>query len=297
MKKEFKKVLSCVIAAGLTAVFFTGCGNNSSAAADSSIEFNSADATSTENSSADTVETADAVSTGENYEGALSGKTLSVGCDVSFVPFCYPDDTDTYVGFDIDLMDAMSKYLGFEYTLQPMEFTALLSSVQTKKLDLGTAGITIKPEREEVMDFSDPYYDAGLQILVKNDSDIKDFSDLSGKKLALKQGTAAVDFIEENYPDAQITEFPTSDEAYLEVSRGAADAAVFDSPNMLYYCQQNPDADCKVVGTLQDACQYGILFPSGSEYTKYFNAALAEFRKDGTYNDIYTKWFGAVPEE
>ena len=229
----------------------------------------------------------------EKYKDILKGTTLQIGCDVSFVPFTFPDKDDKYTGFDIDLIDAMADYLGFKYELQPMEFTALLASVQTKKLDLGTAGITITDEREKVMDFTDPYYDAGLQILVRNDSDIKDFDNLtSGVTVVTKQGTASADYLAQNCPDATVTEFPTSDEAYLEVSRGSAQAAVFDAPNMLYYCKTNPNAGCKVVGSLVDACQYGILFPDGSENTKYFNAALAKFEEDGTYDSIYQKWFG-----
>ncbi len=228
----------------------------------------------------------------DKYKDILKGTTLQIGCDVSFVPFTFPDKDDKYTGFDIDLIDAMADYLGFKYELQPMEFTALLASVQTKKLDLGTAGITITDEREKVMDFTDPYYDAGLQILVRNDSDIKDFDNLtSGVTVATKQGTASADYLAQNCPDATVTEFPTSDEAYLEVSRGSAQAAVFDAPNMLYYCKTNPNAGCKVVGSLVDACQYGILFPDGSENTKYFNAALAKFEEDGTYDSIYQKWF------
>lgn len=305
MKKRYTRIIGMVSAAALTGAMLAGCGSSgsssaasSAAVADSSPEASGAaesEAASVSGTAAEASDT-EAVSAAGDAAGALSGRGLSIGCDVSFVPFCFPDENDVYTGFDIDLMDAFADYLGFTYELQPMEFTALLASVQTSKVDLGTAGITITQEREDVMDFSEPYYDAGLQILVRNDSDITDFADLSGKKVATKQGTASVDFLAANVPDADVVEFPTGDEAYLEVSRGAAEAAVFDSPNMLYYCATNPDAGCKVVGTLQDACQYGILFPSGSELTPYFNAALDTFRADGTYDSIYEKWFGSGAE-
>lgn len=286
-----KRLFSILLTGAICGTMLGGCGNSganepaATAAEEKDTTEDVADVTET-----DAVESASVGIT--DYEGSLAGTTLTIGTDVSFVPFCFPDENDVYTGFDIDLIAAVSEYLGFEYELSPMDFTALLASIQTSKIDLGTAGITMTEEREEVMDFADAYYDAGLQIFCSVDSDITGFDDLAGKKLALKEGTAAVAFIEENYPDASVTTFPTIDEAYLEVQRGAADATVFDSPNMLYYVNQNTNCGCHVVGELADACQYGILFPAGSEYTEYFNAALAELRANGTYDSIYNTWFG-----
>lgn len=234
----------------------------------------------------DTTETA-------SIDGALEGVTLQIGTDTSFVPFCYPDDDNEYIGFDIDMIEAFSEKLGFEYELSPMDFTALLMSVQSEKLDMGAAGITIKPEREEVMDFSSPYYDAGLLVMVnKENTDISEVTDLEGKTVALKEGTSSVDYITENVPQATVTSFPNIENAYLEVERGAADAVVYDSPNILFYLNQTPDSNCKVVGEMFDGAQYGYVFQKGSEYTPLFDQALEEFRADGTYDEIYEKWFG-----
>lgn len=229
----------------------------------------------------------------KDYKGSMDGVSLKVGTDTSFVPFCFPDDNNVYTGFDIDLLAKLSDYLGFEYELAPMDFTALLMSVQTGKLDMGMAGITITDERKEVMDISDPYYDAGLQIFVKEDNnEIKSLEDLEGKTIALKEGTAAVEYVNENVSDCKTTTFPNIDSAYLEVQRGAADAVVYDAPNMLYYVSQNPDSGCKVVGDLMDGCQYGIVLQKGSDYTEEINGALAAFKEDGTYDELYTKLFG-----
>ncbi|NLD11627.1 MAG: transporter substrate-binding domain-containing protein [Clostridiales bacterium] len=231
----------------------------------------------------------------ESIDGSLNGVTLKIGTDTSFVPFCYPDDNNEYTGFDIDMIKALSEKLGFEYELSPMDFTALLMSVQTNKLDMGAAGVTITDERKEVMDFSDPYYDAGLLIMVnKDNTDINSIEDLAGKIVALKEGTASVDYVSENVPDAEIVTFPNIENAYLEVGRGTADAVVYDTPNILFYLNQNPDSNCKAVGENFDACQYGYVFQKGSEYTSIFNAALEEFKADGTYDNIYEKWFGSA---
>lgn len=275
-----RKLLLCLLTASVIgSVCATGCGSSSE--------------DSTENTASSSSEEAQE----SDYEGSLEGVTLAVGCDTSFVPFCFPDDDNNYVGFDIDLLAAFSDYLGFDYELQPMDFTALLMSVQSGQLDMAMAGITITDERQEVMDISDPYYNAGLQIFVKeNDDSISQISDLEGKTVALKEGTASVTYINENVSNCTIITFPNIENAYLEVQRGTADAVVYDSPNELYYLSQNPDCDCKVVGDLVDACQYGVVLQKNSDYTEYINAALEQFHENGTYEAIYQKWFGTESE-
>lgn len=293
MKKSMiKKLLATTLTVAMVGSL-AACGSATEEVSTEKAPVEEAEAVVEETTTAEVEETTE-VTAETDYANILAGTTLSVGTDVSFVPFEFPDENDVYVGFDMDLIAAMSDYLGFEYTMEPMDFTAMLMSVQTNKLDVGVAGITMTDEREEVMDFSLPYYDAGIQILVKEDSEITSFSELADKTLALKEGTASLTFCEERFPDAKIISFSTIDEAYLEVARGAADACVFDAPNMLYYVSQNPDCGCKVVGELEDACQYGILFPAGSANKEYFDAALTKFKEDGTYDAIYEKWFGTA---
>ncbi len=278
-----KKIVGMLLTATLGIIGLTACGSSTSATTSAA----SADTTTAE------TEAAAETTASTDYKDALADKKLIVGCDTSFVPFCFPDDSNQYTGFDIDMLAAFSDYLGFEYELQPMDFTALLMSVQTSKIDMAVAGITITEDRAKVMDISDPYYDAGLQIFVKEDSDITSLADLEGKTLALKEGTASIQFVADNVKNCTVTSFPNVESAYLEVERGAADAVIFDSPNMKYYLSQNPDSGCKVVGDLMDGCQYGAMLQKGSEYTEYINAALAALKADGTYDTIYEKWFGA----
>ncbi len=285
-----KKIVGMLLTAAMGITALTACGS-------STPETTSAAAAGTEASteaaaSTDTTASADTEAAAKDYKNSLAGKKVIVGCDTSFVPFCFPDDDNKYIGFDIDMLAAYSDYLGFDYELQPMDFTALLMSVQTNKIDMAMSGITITEDRAKVMDISDPYYDAGLQIFVRDDSDISRLSDLEGKTLALKEGTASVQFVADNVKNCTVTSFPNIESAYLEVERGAADAVVYDAPNMKYYVSQNPDSGCKVVGDLMDGCQYGVMLQKGSEYTEYINAALAALKADGTYDSLYEKWFG-----
>lgn len=237
-----------------------------------------------------------AVALGLSACGSDSGsdKPLRVATDTAFVPFEFKEG-DKYVGFDIDLWDAISEKAGFEYELAPMDFNGILTSLQTGQADVGIAGITITDERKQTVDFSDGYYDSGFLVMVPADSDIKGVEDLGGKTVAMKTGTAAADWAKANLPDTEARLFPNIDNAYLELEAGGVDAAMHDSPNVLYYIKENGEGRVKAVGETQMAQQYGIAFAKGSEHVEPVNTALAELKSDGTYEEIYVKWFGEAP--
>jgi len=213
---------------------------------------------------------------------------LVVATDTAFVPFEFKEG-DKYVGFDIDMWDAIAQEIGVTYTLQPMDFNGIIPALQTKQVD-------IKAERQKVIDFSDGYYDSGFLLMVPADSDIKGAADLKGKTLAVKTGTSATDYAKEHFTETELRQFPNIDNAYLELQTGRVDAAMHDTPNVLYYVATAGGGKVKAVGEQMMAHQYGIGFPKGSELVAKVNAALANMKKDGRYNAIYKKWFGAEPQ-
>lgn len=219
---------------------------------------------------------------------------LVVATDTAFVPFEFKEG-DQYVGFDIDLWDTIAKDIGVTYELRPMDFAGIIPALQTGQVDVALAGITIKPERQAVIDFSDGYYDSGLLLMVPTDSAITGAADLAGKKLAVKTGTSSSDYAEENFKDTELRKFPNIDNAYLEVRTGGVDAAMHDTPNVLYYIAKAGNGQVKAVGEPMMAHEYGIAFPKGSELTPRVNEALAKMKADGRYDALYEKWFGTKP--
>ena len=226
--------------------------------------------------------------------GAAQAETLIVATDTAFVPFEFKQG-DKYVGFDIDMWDAIAKEIGVEYELQPMDFNGILPALQTNNVDVALAGITIKDERKKVIDFSDGYYDSGFMIMVAADSDITGSADLDGKSLAIKTGTSAADYAKANFTGTELRQFPNIDNAYLELVTGRVDAAMHDTPNVLYFANTAGKGKVKVVGEQMMAHEYGIGFPKGSELVPQVNKALANMKQDGRYNAIYEKWFGTLP--
>ena len=225
---------------------------------------------------------------------ARAATPLIVAVDTAFVPFEFKKD-DKYVGFDIDLWDAIAKDLKLDYKLQPMDFSGILPALQTKNVDVALAGITITDERKKAIDFSDGYYDSGFMLMVPKNSTIKGASDLKGKSLALKIGTSAATYAKENFSGTETRLFPNIDSAYLELQTGRVDAAMHDTPNILYYIATAGKGRVKAVGTQMMAQQYGIAFPKGSPLVVQVNAALAKIKSDGRYVVIYKKWFDAEP--
>lgn len=227
-----------------------------------------------------------------------AAEKLQAVTDPSFVPFEMMDQkTGKMVGFDMDILAEVAKRAGFEYDLRTMDFNGIIPAVQTGNADVALAGITITEEREKIVDFSDPYYDSGLRILVPAPSDADDISDLKGKKIGTKIGSTSFNFLQAELGDgADITPYPGSADMYMALMSGSVDAVFYDAPNVGYFAKTKGGDKVKTVGPLYEGQQYGIAFVDGSKWVEPANKALASMREDGTYAEIYTKWFGAMPD-
>lgn len=225
-----------------------------------------------------------------------AAEKLVVATDTAFVPFEFAQDGE-YVGFDIDMWTMIAEELELDFELRPMDFNGIIPGLQTGQLDVALAGITIREDRAEVIDFSDGYYESGFRIMVPIDSDIESAEDLAGKTLAVRTGTSAADYARDNFTDTQLRQFPNIDNAYLELRTGRVEAAMHDTPNVLYYIATAGDGQVKAVGEQMMAHEYGIAFPKGSELVEPVNGVLAAMREDGRYDEIYAKWFGEAPSK
>ncbi len=125
--------------------------------------------------------------------------TVNVATDPSFVPFEMLDpDTGEMIGFDMDIINEVAERAGFEVNLTTMEFSGIIPAVQTGSQEIAIAGTTITEERAQVVDFSDPYYDSGLQIIVRADNEeVSSIEDLEGLSVATKIGSTSYDFLQQ----------------------------------------------------------------------------------------------------
>lgn len=226
--------------------------------------------------------------------------SVNVATDPSFVPFEMMDqETGEMVGFDMDIINEVAERAGFEVNLTTMEFSGIIPAVQTGSQEIAIAGTTITEERAEVVDFSDPYYDSGLRIIVRADNDsVETLEDLQDLAVGTKIGSTSYDYLQQELgEDADITPFPGTADMYMALLGRNVDAVLYDAPNVAYFSQTRGEGRTKVVGPLYEGQQYGIVFHKGSEWVEPTNEALAAMKEDGTYDEIYTKWFGEAPSE
>lgn len=222
---------------------------------------------------------------------------LTVATDNGYVPFEFIDEeSGDLVGFDIDLVTALAEETGYEIEFETLEFDGIVAGISSGRFDVAIAGMTITEEREEEIDFTQPYYEAGLILAVKEGTEgIDSIDDVDGKTVATRNGSTSQDYLEEN-TDAEIEAFPAITEAYQNVLADRADAVLYDLPNVQYYSEKDADGEIETVGDKLTGEDYGVAFTKGSELRDEFDEALTELKENGTYDDIYEEWFGERPE-
>lgn len=231
---------------------------------------------------------------GEQKKAASdSAKVLKVGCNADFAPFEFQDVSGKeYVGFDMDLIRAVGKEMGYEVKIQNINFDGLIPAMEAGNIDVIISGMTITKERADKVSFSKPYYQSGLTAVVKNDNNtIKGFKDLEGKTIAVQIGTTGANKAKE-IPNAKVKEFNSSADTFMELKAGGVDAVVNDRPVNDYYLVKGGDKDAKSLSEVLSAEDYGIALKKNSELTKKVDEALEKLKASGEYDKIYEKWFG-----
>lgn len=226
-------------------------------------------------------------------------KKIIVGSETTFPPFEFEENGEK-VGFDMDIIKAIGEIQGYDVEIKYQPFDSLITALQSGHIDCAASGMSITPERLEAIDFSDAYFDAGLIIAVRSDeNDINDIEDLAGKKLAAQIGTigaAAANGVKEKDASTTVRTFQSIGEAFMELEKGGVDAIVNDHPVTAYYIQTTEEkGNVKMVGEVFSADdQYGIAVKKGNtEILNMINEGLAKIRENGTYDNIYNKWFTA----
>jgi polar amino acid transport system substrate-binding protein len=241
---------------------------------------------------------------GGNLEGITlikSGK-LTVCTHLPYKPFQFKEGTKV-VGFDVDLLDLLAKDLGIEQEVVNIEWAQVTSGAAfaAKKCDMGMGAMTITAARKKAIAITDPYMDATQVLLVKKDSPYKSLADLHGKKVGVQADTTGKDYADEQAKTHQFQVVVFNDLALQtnNVKSGRVDAAINDNGVLYDFVKENPDT--AVVAEFDTGEQYGFAAklndPSGTKLVEKFNATLAKAKSDGTYNQIFKKWFGVEPKK
>lgn len=226
-----------------------------------------------------------------NSNSAGSGeKVLKVGSDIAYAPFEFFDEKHEAQGFDIDLMKAIGEDLGYKVEFKTSSFDSLSMSLANGNFDAVISAMTITPERAKSILFSDKYFQTVQYIASKKGSNFKTIADLKGKRVGVQLDTTGQFVVE----DQGITpkKYDTTPDALNDLLNGGVDAVVADAPVVIYFAEKNKNANIDTVKADVDPEFYGIAFKLGNtELANKVNATLKKFKEDGTYNNIYKKWF------
>lgn len=231
---------------------------------------------------------------GQNSAKTTESKVLKVGAEMTFPPFEFQEEgSKDYVGFDMDLIKAVAKQMGYEVQIQNVGFDGLIPALEAGNIDIIVSAMSITEERTKKVAFSKPYYKSGLSIITKADNTtINSFKDLEGKNIGVQIGTTGAEEASK-IKDAKVREYNSNSECYMELKAGGVDAVVSDLPVNEYYLAKSGDKNAKLVGDILNAEEYGMaMTKKNTELTGKVNAALDELKKNGEYDKIHMKWFG-----
>jgi len=235
----------------------------------------------------------DTSTTTESGVKLVEGGTLTICTHLPYEPFEFTEGGEV-VGFDPDVLKIAADAEGWDTKVVDISWETIVSgeALNTGQCDVAAGAMTITDEREAVMDFTDPYFEATQALMTKTGSGITSLEDLAGKTIAVQDATTGADYVKENAPEgAKIVSFEDSALMEQAVKTGKADAGVNDNGLLNYFVSQNDDVE--VVTEFQTGESYGFSVKKGGndELLSVINDAIAS----DEYKTVYEKWFGTAP--
>lgn len=233
----------------------------------------------------------------KNAETPAAGKVLKVATDANFPPFeYYQEKSKAHTGFDVDLMNAVAKEMGYEKVeFVNVDFKDIFNGLSEKKYDAAIAGISITPERERIAEFSEPYVEDGYKVVVaKAAAPGDDFASLEGKTVAAEEGSYALEMLKNNTKTAKIVPVHDTEAGIKLVADGKADALVASKIAASFFITHNYGEKVRFAGEkVLYADKIGIAVARGNnELENKLNEALKEVKRSGEYKKIYSSYFG-----
>ncbi len=221
---------------------------------------------------------------------------ILVGSDIDFAPFEFIEDGEP-AGFDIELMTEIAERLDLEVEFVNTSFDTIFTQLASGEFDAIISGITITEERQEVNAFSDAYFAANQALVVPAGSEITSVADLDGADVGVQTATTGADYANENFTGASIVEFPTSPAGFNALESGQLDAFFIDLPVAANNSDENDNLELAEEVDTDEL--YGMAVQQDNDaLLDAINTQLQAIIDDGTYEELYTRWFdGDVPAQ
>lgn len=230
-------------------------------------------------------------SSDDNKDKTLSTQKLVMGTSADMPPFESYDGSKV-VGFDIDIAKAIAKDLKMTLEIKDMDFSALVPSLQSKRIDVALASMTPSKERLEVIDFSEPYLSLPLAAVTLGDAEINTLSDLSGKTIGVQLGSTHEHFIKERAEDdatIKVHSLNKLGELIQELINGRVDLVLMETKTATAFKTLNQKLRIHEIEGQKVA--FAVALPKNSDLTVAINASLEKLREAGTLEELRRKWF------
>lgn len=227
----------------------------------------------------------------------IHSDAIKVVSDTAYAPFEFKDSDQTYKGIDVDIINKVAELKSWNINMTFPGFDAAVNAVQSGQADAIMAGMTKTKDREKVFTMSDTYYDTKVVIATTKTHAIRSYSQLKGKTVGVKNGTAAQRFLEKikDKHKFNLKTFDTTDLTYNSLNSGSIDAMMDDQPVIEYAIKQGQNLKISMKGEAVGSFAFGVKKGSKYEYlVTEFNEALAQMKKDGSLDKIISKWTGAT---
>ncbi|KRE08086.1 ABC transporter substrate-binding protein [Bosea sp. Root670] len=227
---------------------------------------------------------------------AQAQTVYKVGSTPTGTPFTFLDaKTNTIQGMMVDVIEEIGKDAGFKVEIQPMQFSTLIASLTSGKIDIISAAMYGSPERAKVVDFSEDVYAYGEGLVVKSDDskDYAGFADLKGKKVGGQIGTRYIDALKASGAPAEVGAYDSLPDILRDVSNGRLDAGIGDYPILAYNLAQGRFPQLRLVKSYKPSVPGPIniaVKQGNAELLGKINTSLANMKKDGRFETILKKW-------
>jgi len=218
---------------------------------------------------------------------------LVVGMELGYPPFEMKNEQGQPAGVSVDLAKALAESLQRELVIENIAFDGLIPALKTGKIDLILSSLTRTEERAQSIDFSDPYLETGLCLLVHASSGIRSASDLNqpGRKVTVKKGTTGHTYAASQLAAAQVVLLDQESAAVLEVAQGKADAFIYDPFSVFQHWKRHPETTRAILQPFQvERWAIGIR-KGNSDLTASVNQFLNGFRQSGGFERLGDRWF------
>lgn len=214
-----------------------------------------------------------------------------MGTNATFPPYEYKDGDDV-VGIDAEIAQALADKLGLQLEIVDMDFDSLVASVQSGKIDMSLAGMTVTEERKQNVDFTDSYATGVQVIIVKEDSDIASADDLEGKLIGVQQGTTGHLYCSDDFGEDNVIPYANGATAVQALLQGKVDCVVIDQEPAKAFVEANEGL--KILETAYTTEDYAAAVSKDNPaLTAALNSALQELKDDGTIQGILDKYIKA----